>query len=257
MSQVDPHKLELVTADGISFSIYLASPISRMIALGIDLLLILGVQGVLIVALSRFSLVSMDTAQALIILGSFLLSVLYFMLTELFLSGKTFGKRLLGLRVIDARSRRLTSSQVILRNLFRVLDMLPFFYMLGGVFSLFHPRFQRLGDVVADTLVIRTPPQALPLPEEVTQRKYNSLRSHPLVEGQLLRICSPEELLLLTEAIRRRESLDPSHRVELFSEMSAYFQKRVRFPRELTEGVSDETFLLNLLDSLTRNQREL
>jgi uncharacterized RDD family membrane protein YckC len=78
------------------------------------------------------------------------------MLMELLWGGQTIGKRVLGLRVMDERALKLRPSQVILRNLLRAVDFMPGFYALGGAVSFFSARAQRLGDLAAGTVVVRT-----------------------------------------------------------------------------------------------------
>lgn len=257
MNVTDPHRLEILTEDGVGFSVQLASPLVRGLAVGVDLLVIATIQSILQIAISLLALISPDAVMALSVILNFLLSIGYFIVSELRMGGQTFGKRLLRLRVMDLRARRLTPGQVMIRNLFRTLDMLPLFYFTGGVVSLMSPRFQRVGDVAAGTLVVRLPSDPLPLPPELGERKFNSLRKHPDVEGQILRTCTPADVALLTEALNRRDSLLASHRIEVFRDVADSFKSRIRLPHELDRQLSDEAFLLNVLDTLTRNQRDL
>src|SRR2546423_3436568 len=70
------------------------------------------------------------------------------------LFGATLGKRLVGLRVSDLEGRRITGQAAILRNVARLLDVLPFLYLLGGILTMTSRRHQRLGDRLARTLVV-------------------------------------------------------------------------------------------------------
>ena len=53
-----------------------------------------------------------------------------------------------------ANGLNLTFSQILVRNLVRLVDMLPGGYLLGGCFALFTSKGQRLGDIAAGTVVI-------------------------------------------------------------------------------------------------------
>src|SRR2546430_9361298 len=66
----------------------------------------------------------------------------------------TVGKRLAGVRVTDLEGRRIGWQAAILRNLGRLLDALPFLYLLGGILTLKSRQHQRLGDRFAGTLVL-------------------------------------------------------------------------------------------------------
>jgi uncharacterized RDD family membrane protein YckC len=82
-----------------------------------------------------------------------LLWVAYYAVLE-GLFGATVGKRLAGIRVTDLEGRRIGWQAAILRNLGRLLDALPFLYLLGGILTLTSRQHQRLGDRVAGTLVV-------------------------------------------------------------------------------------------------------
>ena len=71
------------------------------------------------------------------------------------LIGATLGKLLFGLRVVmeDGGFVRLGAS--VVRNLLRIIDFLPFFYITGLAFMVKSDKLQRLGDRVAKTLVIK------------------------------------------------------------------------------------------------------
>src|SRR2546430_14638491 len=72
-----------------------------------------------------------------------LLWVTYYTVFEGFF-GATLGKRLTGLRVTDLEGRRISWQGSIVRNIARLLDVLPFAYLLGGILTLVTRRHQRL-----------------------------------------------------------------------------------------------------------------
>jgi uncharacterized RDD family membrane protein YckC len=81
--------------------------------------------------------------------------VLYFAAFEFFWNGQTPGKRWLGIRVIRRGGLPLGFGQVLLRNLLRIVDYLPSNGMAGLV-SFFASQYQqRIGDLAADTVVVR------------------------------------------------------------------------------------------------------
>jgi uncharacterized RDD family membrane protein YckC len=100
-----------------------------------------------------------------------LLWVAYYAVLE-GLFGATLGKRLAGLRVTDLQGRRIGWQPAILRNLARLIDALPFLYLLGGILTLSSRQHQRLGDRFARTLVL--PADAVispPLPRDTLRRR--------------------------------------------------------------------------------------
>jgi uncharacterized RDD family membrane protein YckC len=70
--------------------------------------------------------------------------------------GRTLGKRLCDLRVVHRDGTRLSSGGAFVRNLLRIVDWLPFFYVLGAAVIWATPHNQRLGDLAARSAVVRT-----------------------------------------------------------------------------------------------------
>lgn len=79
----------------------------------------------------------------------------YFVLMEAFL-GWTVGKRILGIRVVNASESRIGLNKSLTRNLLRVVDGLPALGILGVILIVHSPRGERFGDRVAGTRTIRT-----------------------------------------------------------------------------------------------------
>ena len=82
----------------------------------------------------------------------------YFILLEWLLNGQTPGKRLLHIRVIKQGGYALRFFDTLLRNLLRVVDFLPLFYGVGLTSLLLTRDSQRVGDLVAGTLVVYQEP---------------------------------------------------------------------------------------------------
>jgi uncharacterized RDD family membrane protein YckC len=91
---------------------------------------------------------------AILILIPFLFHWGYFTLFEAFWNGQTPGKRTLKLRVIQQTGRPIGLFESMTRNLIRIVDSLPAMYLVGAISIFFSRRQQRLGDLVAGTLVV-------------------------------------------------------------------------------------------------------
>jgi uncharacterized RDD family membrane protein YckC len=73
--------------------------------------------------------------------------------------GQSVGKRLLGLRVVRADGSRPSAAAIAVRTLLRIVDWLPFLYLVGFIAMLATGvRRQRLGDLAAKTRVARALP---------------------------------------------------------------------------------------------------
>lgn len=83
------------------------------------------------------------------------LAALYFVVSEL-ATGRTLGKLFTGLKVEMADGTPLRPSAVIIRNLLRVVDGLPYVVpnLLGFIVVASTKRKQRLGDLAAKTVVV-------------------------------------------------------------------------------------------------------
>ena len=135
---------------------------SRFIAILVDYLIwgfifiVLGIMAAIIFpALSFFGGVSANWAIGIFFLIIFLLQWGYFALFEAFGNGRTPGKRVARIRVIHQSGRGINFVESLARNLVRFVDYLPGFYAVGIVAIFLSRRNQRLGDMVAGTLVVR------------------------------------------------------------------------------------------------------
>ena len=68
--------------------------------------------------------------------------------------GQTPGKRVAGIRVVKESGRPADGAAVLLRNLLRAVDMLPFGYAVGIICMMLNRQSRRLGDFVAGTVVV-------------------------------------------------------------------------------------------------------
>jgi uncharacterized RDD family membrane protein YckC len=243
------------TPEGVVFSQLLAGPMSRFLAWLIDLFVVLMVASLIGTGLALLNFLSFGLAEAFALLIQFVLMIGYAIYCEWFWRGQTLGKRMMRLRVVDAQGLRLKFSQIVIRNLLRFVDMLPLFYLVGGVACAVSRRAQRLGDLAANTIVVRIPKISEPNLDQLMAGKFNSLRAYPHLEARLRQRVSAQEAALALQALVRRDLLDPVARVELFSQIADHFRAKLSFPPEATEGITDEQYVRNIVDSLYRPSR--
>src|SRR5712691_6763751 len=248
--------LQIRTPEGIVFSQLLAGPVTRFLAWFIDVMCI----SVLLTLLGKILILlqglSPGFGAALYTLGYFILSIGYAIACEWRWRGQTIGKRLLRLRVVDAEGLRLQFHQIVTRNLLRFVDSLPLFYFVGGVVSWLNPKCQRLGDLAANTIVIRNPRISEPDLDQLLAGKFNSLRQYPHLAARLRQRVSAAEAAIAVQALLRRDDFEPVARVELFGDLAAHFRAKVDFPDEATDGIADEQYLRNIVDVLYRTRAE-
>ena len=85
----------------------------------------------------------------------FLLTFLYFTILE-GISGATVGKRLVKIKVVREDGSMCSLGTALTRNILRIIDALPFLYILGMVLIARSDRKQRLGDRLAKTVVVKS-----------------------------------------------------------------------------------------------------
>jgi uncharacterized RDD family membrane protein YckC len=252
MSAPRQSTLTIQTPEGVVFSYPLATPVTRALAWSIDAFAIAA--GVMMAGkiVQLFGPLSQDAANAFSILAYLVISIGYGIVLEWRWRGQTLGKRVLGLRVIDAQGLRLQLPQIALRNLLRFVDMLPLLYLTGGIAALVTRKCQRLGDLAANTVVAHERKGQQPDLEQIAPAKYNSLLAWPNHAARLRSLASPEAVGMAVRALAQRDGYDPMARIELFRELAAYFRGLVAFPDSALEGLTDEQYLRSVLRVIYR-----
>ena len=245
------------TAEGISFTQHVAGPVTRFLAFSVDLAAIAVISQLLGQFVLITSIFNPDVALAVRTVSYFAVSIGYSILLEWIWRGQTLGKRVLNIRVIDADGYRLRPAQIVIRNLLRVVDLLPALYAVGGVSCLVSKKYQRIGDFAANTIVVYVAPEPIPNLELLFSGNYNSLRNHTHLAAQLRKVIAPEEARLALEAITRRAELEPNSRLELFRELAQHLRSIVAFPEESLEGLTDEQYVRNIVDLVYRPAEEV
>ena len=159
--------------------------------------------------------------------------------------------------MVDAEGLRLQFNQIVTRNLLRFVDALPVFYLLGGVVCWLNRKCQRLGDLAANTIVIRQPRLTEPDLEQLLAGKFNSLRLHPHLAARLRQQVSPAEAAIALQAVLRRDEFAAGARLELFADLARHFAAKTAFPPEAADGITDEQYIRNIVDIVYRPRVEL
>jgi uncharacterized RDD family membrane protein YckC len=245
------HRLTIQTPEGVAFHLPLAGPVSRCLAWMMDACCVLvAYQGARIL-IGLLGIISSDISLAFATVAFFIIRTGYAIVMEWFWQGQTIGKRFLGLRVMDVNGLRLQPSQIIIRNLLRTVDSLPLFYLIGGLACLATVNGQRLGDLAANTIVIRSGRETEPDLDLILEKsRYNSLKIYPHLVARLRQQVTPDEAGLALQALMRRDELLPEARLELFAMMADSLKGKVAFPPEAAEGVSNEQYVRNVVDVL-------
>jgi uncharacterized RDD family membrane protein YckC len=236
-------RLAVLTPENVEFEFEPAGVAERAMAWAIDAAISFGALLLCAIVVVPFGLVSPGLASAIFIVAVFALQWWYGALFEHFWGGRTPGKSLLRLRVIDARGLRITFAQAVVRNLLRVVDILPGFYLVGAIAALVDPSMRRLGDMAAGTVVIRE--RRVPAPTEVVpaSARYNTFLDDPRVRTAARRVTPPERDVMIALGLRR-DRLPVPVRHALFAALSAHLEGRLGIPRP--PHFSEEKYVLHL-----------
>ena len=148
-------------AEGMEIHLRTAGPFLRFMAFLLDCLVKLIAFGILNLLVVIFMpLLGGNVTEAFRLLSGFVIWWFYDVLFEVSPWGATIGKRVLGLRVVDEAGGGIRLGPSMIRNFIRLMEVfLPFVPLI----IFFNPRFQRLGDLAAGTLVVYSRPRIDPV----------------------------------------------------------------------------------------------
>jgi uncharacterized RDD family membrane protein YckC len=233
-------RLTLDTPEGVQLELTLAGVGSRFTAALIDALIQVAIVIALAVVLGYA--VGIDPSgggfsAAIFIVCLFGLFMGYDVAFEVLNAGRTPGKRMNGLRVVRENGAPVTFAPSAVRNVLRLIDILPGWYLVGISSILATKRNQRLGDLAAGTLVVRDrrvlPPELhIPRPVEPPAWDTSAIR--------------PDEIDAVATFLVRRTTLPWGARAQVAAEFAAHLRPKVGGS---VEGESDEIFLERLVAS--------
>ena len=243
----------LFSPEGVRLELPVAGPAPRIFAYGIDWLIVILLMVSLLIALFtslplgalldkwiRSALHEAKAAAqgqhpdpqligrvagvmiALFLLAQFVVETGYFIFWEMLTGGRSPGKALVGLRVVRRDGLPIDFRGSVVRNVMRIVDMLPANYVVGLVAMLLSDSGERLGDHAAGTLVIR-----LDRPEAAAEIQTSERSpAFSLTRQQLARI-GPRELQLIRTTLRRMASLPAARRGSLLEEVAETVRARL------------------------------
>jgi uncharacterized RDD family membrane protein YckC len=268
-----------LSPEAVRFELPISGPVPRMLAYGIDLIIMIALSVLLFVIVSmtlpigatidkwlegvvREAVQNAKIATkhpgsgsqfrgltiAILLLTEFTVSTGYFIFWEMVTGGRSPGKLLVGLRVVRRNGQPIDLGSSVIRNLMRAVDMLPAEYVVGLTSILLSSSGERLGDHVAGTIVLR-----LDRPETAGEiPRLESEAGLVLTRAQLARI-GPREMQLIRGVLRRSSNLSESRRDALLAEAAEAMRVRL----DLAELPNSDSvgFLRNLLEATERFAR--
>jgi uncharacterized RDD family membrane protein YckC len=159
---VDSEQLRIIGLTGIELNLPIAGPGSRSYAFVIDwhIRLLIALAWLLCTRLVLAAVGISGTSGArtanalLVVLPALLIFFLYHPVLELLMHGRTPGKRMAGVRLVTQQGGLPGAGAILTRNIFRVLDCLPAFYLVGLSSCMISAQRLRIGDMAAGTVLV-------------------------------------------------------------------------------------------------------
>ncbi|UCG41111.1 MAG: RDD family protein [Acidimicrobiia bacterium] len=232
-------RYSIETPEGLRLDLVLAGVGTRIVAAVIDSLVIGVVMfGVLFGAIAAAPALDAIIEEAGFALGILLMAfvaaipLFYYVVFETLDGGRSIGKRALRLRVVRTNGLPVGFAASMIRNLIRIVDLLPGAYLVGLIAVVASSANQRVGDLAAGTLVIREVPH-----EEATTWSPTAELSGPRWDASAVTDAEADTIRYFFE---RAPSLDPSQRMAFARRLAEDLRDRVATSGEL---LPDEGFL--------------
>jgi len=135
---------------------------------------------------------------------------LYHLLLEILLNGQSLGKRAMRIKVITLEGGQPSLSQFLIRWMFRIIDLGLF--LLPGFFSIIlSARSQRIGDLIAGTIVIDTRASTTWQDTIFTEIETTYKPKYP----QVMQLTDKDvnTLKSIINAVRKRNDYELAHRI--------------------------------------------
>jgi len=170
----------------------------------------------------------------------------YFMVFEVTTNGRSPGKLALGLRVIKEGGYPISFADSAIRNLMRIVDFLPLFYGTGLLVMLLNPNWQRLGDLAAGTLVVKTNRTYLRT-NRVSVNHTNKpigISTEEMLYSSWIKLIlvTEREWTMIREYLQRRDGLTAIRRLQLARTIA----KPIADKMEAVASINYDKFLMEL-----------
>lgn len=237
-------ELTITTPEHVPIRLEPAGLGSRFLAILIDATIVTAIASTIFVLVSTF--LPRGVALAIFVTVNFFLTWAWHLWFETRKQGRTPGKRALKIRVIDARGLPVSLHQSLVRNITRALDFIPAFYGVGAIAVMASRSHRRLGDIIADTLVVRDAQPLAYRGQLAAERRHNSLRNPRVLRLARHRISLEEREFLLTLCLRA-DRMSAEARYDLMEDVAKLYRTKLGIEEETMSGenlVRDLTAIL-------------
>ena len=205
--------IEIQTTQNVTIAYELASLRDRMVAYMIDFLIVSVVYFFLvIILLNLFSYSMMESGSGLRFTFVFLpigFFLFYQLLFEIFNNGQSWGKKSIGIRVVRVDGQEPSLGDYLLRAVFLIVDVMMSIGTIAIILISSSPKRQRLGDITANTTVIKTKQDYQFQLNDIL--KISSLDNYEIQYPQVKKLNEPDMLLIKNAIFRYQKYRNKAH----------------------------------------------
>lgn len=203
--------IDIRTTQNVSIEYELASLQHRFLALLIDFF-ILGVSYfIFLLLLLSTDINSIDGVLSQVILFFLPLSLFFFyqLLSEVIANGQSFGKKIVGIKVVRLDGREPSLGDYLLRAIFHLMDTFFSLGVVGAILISASSKHQRLGDIAANTSVIRVKLHLRFRLEDIL--KINTIENYEVSYPEVKKLTEADMLLIKSIISRYQNFTNPAH----------------------------------------------
>ncbi|MCG8569026.1 MAG: RDD family protein [Spirochaetes bacterium] len=254
---MSPHVTEYQTSEKIKIDYQLASMPLRFAAFIIDYFfkylgfIVMYIVMIVILIPSSFFMDNENNIVGIIFLIIFFILIiavilfylLYNFIFEFWWKGQTPGKRFLKIRVINDDGTYIGLGSVVLRNIFRIVDFLPVFYITGAITIFVNKKKKRVGDLVAGTIVVRE--EKIELPE--ISEPVNDYFAHI----QDIQACfTNQELDIIMSYYKSQKDLSEDAKIKIEGPLINIIESKTNVP--YSSDIKSQVYINNLIYRLLK-----
>lgn len=200
-------KIEITTTQNVVIEYELATTVDRAMAFILDAIFIGVASGVAYIASSVTT--EGDEISSVAIIFIAMISTFYHLLFEVFMNGQSPGKKIMNIKVVKINRAHVGFYDYMMRWALRSIEVLGSLGSLAILFSSSSEKGQRIGDVLADTTVIKINKNTI-----FNLNRLQSLQNQSDFEPKypLLKHLNDADMLIIKEVIQRvTKHRNPAH----------------------------------------------
>ncbi|MES2515549.1 MAG: RDD family protein [Bacteroidota bacterium] len=170
--------------------------------------------------------------------------LMYHFLSETLMNGQSFGKKIIGIKVVKLDGTQPGISSYVLRSILRIIDLQLFSGVIGLITVVVSDNSQRLGDMAAGTTVIKLGPKTT-LRDTILYRQVDNYK----IVFEQVALLSDKDVAIVKEILEHSITNNKKENLTLLSQ-------KVKAKMGVSSDLNDEIFLKTILLDYSHYQFE-